>query len=167
MSVINLPVPVAAECNPRGGDARSPRCAEGEGIVDDMQPLIPPGKYLMRYVEHQTLVMFARQPKVVIRLEICSNGFMGTRVERWYNVKALIGKPARYGRFHASRSCDLVREFAGIVDLPRRFDRIPLTKLEGVLLVGEIDTVTTDRKQRPLPKSVHYSVVKTIGRASI
>lgn len=166
MNVVKLPAPACADGDARTRD-QARRCAEGEGIVDEMQPLIPPGTYLMRYVDHRTVLMFGRQPKVVVRLDICTNGFVGTRVERWYNAKALIGKPARYGRFHAGRSSNLVREYAGIFDLPRRFDRIALTKLEGLLLSGVVDTVTTDHQQRPLPKSVHYSVVKTIGRASI
>lgn len=164
MTVVKLPVLPVSEHDPVGLDAR--RCAEGEGVVDDMQPLIPPGTYLMRYVEHQTIRMFSgRQAKVVVRLEVCTNGFVGTKLERWYNVKELIGKPARFGRFRPGRSSDLVREFAGIFDLPPRFDRIPLTKLKGVLLAGDVDTVTMDRNQRALPKSVCYSVVRRIARA--
>jgi hypothetical protein len=165
MNVVNLPVAELVDLDSGGFPSGLRGCGDGEGIIDGVRPLIPPGKYQMRYSEHQTVKLFGRQAKVVVRLKVCTNGYVGVELERWYNAKRLIGKPARYGRFHVGQSCDLVREYAGILDLPRRFDRIPLSKLKDELLVGDVDTVTTDRNQRPLPQSLHYSVVRWLGRA--
>ncbi|UHQ19516.1 hypothetical protein LVB87_15215 [Lysobacter sp. KIS68-7] len=140
----------------------------GEGVVDDMPPLIPPGKYQMRCTGWETRLMFGKQAKVGVHLEVCAYGpFFGTKFTRWYNARELKGRPGRNGKFKAGWSGDLVREYAAIVDMPERSDRIALTRLREVLLIGHVATVTHDRRQRALPPALHYSSVNCLEKAIV
>ena len=54
----------------------------GEGFIEGMRALIPPGAYQVRLIEWHTVNYNGRQPKVVLMLSVCSNGHMGTPLER-------------------------------------------------------------------------------------
>lgn len=147
------------------GPAREP--AEGS-IEGEMPVLIPPGKYQMRCTGWETRMLYGRQPKVVLRLEVCDFGpYFGLKLARWYNAHKLKEPPRRKGKFVAGWSSDLVREYAGIIDEPNRNDRIALSRLRDILLVGHVVTVTRDRCQRRLPAAVQYSVVNYLEKAIV
>ena len=140
----------------------------GEGSIEGMRPLLPPGVYQVRLVDWQTLKYNGRQPKVVLKLAVCSNGFMGILLERWYNAKTLKGRVGRHGGFGAGWSGDLLREYVGITGIsPRRCDRIYLSHLDGLLLLALVETVTVDFRQRPIPPELHYSVVRRLEKANV
>ena len=94
---------------------------------------------------------------------VCTEGeWFGTKLARWYNVKALVGKPRQRGRFKVSWGQDLAREYLPLVSTTLRKDGIALSKLRPLLLEGVIETVTSDRKQRALHPLLHYSVIRQL-----
>lgn len=132
-----------------------------------LPPLIPEGPYHVRLLDWATVNLFGRRPKLVLYLSVCDQGeYFETRLERWYNVKALVGPPRRRGRFKLGRSSDFVREYAGLCDRPFRPDRIALSWLQDKLLLGQVLTVKTDYRQRPLAPCLYYSTVKALSRAN-
>lgn len=135
---------------------------QADGDFVGAQPiLIPPGIYRLRFDDWETVNYFNRQPKVVCRFMVCSEGaWFGTTLARWYNVKALTGKPRPRGRFKVAWGQDLAREYLAMVPTLTRKDGIALSKLKPLLLEGVIETVTSDRKQRALPPVLHYSVIR-------
>ena len=84
------------------------------------------------------------------------------KLVRWYNVKALTGKPRSRGRFKVAWGQDLAREYLPLVSGSPRKDGIALSKLKPLLLDAEIETVTCDRRQRALDPVLHYSVIRSI-----
>jgi len=132
-------------------------------LVGDEPVCIPPGIYLLRFHDWETVNYFNRQPKVVCRFTVCSEGaWFGAKLTRWYNVKALVGKPRRHGRFKVAWGQDLAREYLPLVSVVRRKDGIALSKLKPLLLEGTIETVIADRRQRALHPLLQYSVIRQI-----
>ena len=138
------------------------------GIVDGwMPPLLPEGYYTLRFIDWATRIHLGRSYKLVMRLAICDPGeHFETLIERWYNVRKLVGPARRRGRFKAGWSSDLYREYSLIAGEPQRRDRIALLRLHNRLLGGRVETVTKDRNQRPLHPSQQYSVLRSIEPAA-
>lgn len=138
--------------------------ASAAGDVDGGMPaLVPPGDYRLKFETWSTVMLFGRQPKVVLRFRICDFGpHFELGLARWYNVTKLRGKVGRQGRFSVGWSSDLLRDFAKLVSMPHRVDRINLDALSGLLIVGRVETVVKDRSQGVLPSACHYSVVREI-----
>ena len=121
----------------------------------------------MRLRSWHTVKYLGRSPKVVLRLSICEPGpYFEKVVERWYNAEALIGKPRPSGRFIPGWSSDLFREYVLIAGKPPRRDHVALSNLKKLLLIGSVETVTTDREQRHLDPLLHYSVVRRLSRGT-
>ena len=140
---------------------------DGDGVIEGLRPLVPKGTYQLRLIEWETLMYNGRQPKVVLKLAVCSNGFMGVPLERWYNAKRLIGRVGRHGGFSAAGNGDLVYEFVDITGIsPRRTDRINLSHLGDRLLLGHVDTVVVNYKQQSLPGELRYSIVRRLEKAT-
>ncbi|MBK9669402.1 MAG: hypothetical protein IPO74_05460 [Thermomonas sp.] len=132
-------------------------------LVGDRPVLMPPGTYRVRFDDWDTVNYFNRQPKVVCRFTVCTEGkWFGAKLVRWYNVKALTGKPRSRGRFKVAWGQDLAREYLPLVSGSPRKDGIALSKLKPLLLDAEIETVTCDRRQRALDPVLHYSVIRSI-----
>ena len=132
-------------------------------LVGDEPVCLPPGIYRLRFADWETVNYFYRQPKVVCRFTVCTEGeWFGTKLARWYNVKALVGKPRQRGRFKVSWGQDLAREYLPLVSTTLRKDGIALSKLRPLLLEGVIETVTLDRKQRALHPLLRYSVIRQL-----
>lgn len=135
--------------------------AAAGAFVGEAPALVPAGIYRLRFKSWATVNYFDRQPKVVCHFVICTEGaHFGTKVDRWYNVASLIGKPREKGRFKIKWGQDLAREYLSVVPIVRRKDGVALSRLAGFLLEGEIATVTKDRWQRDLHPAIHYSVLK-------
>lgn len=136
-------------------------------LVGDAPILLPPGVYRLRFDDWETVNYFNRQPKVVCRFTVCTEGdWFGTKLTRWYNVKSLVGRPRSRGRFKVAWGQDLAREFVTLVGTMPRKDGIALSRLKPLLLEGLIETVTTDRKQRPLHPLLRYSVIRHVRLCS-
>ena len=127
-------------------------------------PLLPPGQYQLRFDQWATVVYLGRQHKVVLWFTVLDYGpCFGTVLARWYNVKRLVGPPRRPGRFVAGRSSELLRDYARLLDKSFRDDRIALSNFEPLLLVGGVDTVRQDHRQREIPKALHYSTIRSLA----
>lgn len=131
---------------------------DGDGLVADDYPLVPPGEYLVCYVDHRTLSAF-KQPKVYVTFRVVDGRHTGTKLFRAFRVKALVGKPRRNGRFVIRRTHELYRQFVCVTDANDRPDRIALTRLRNCVLRVSVRTVTQDSRQRDLAPDAHYSVV--------
>ena len=139
-----------------------PKAAEG-----DDSPLIPEGNYEMGYLYHTTWMFMGRQPKVVIYFAIIEPGdHFQVVLPAYYNAIKLIGRRCKYGGFKAAKKSNLVRDFCRVFPtqpLPR-LDRISLTKLESIVVRGEVITVKKDFQQRDIPEVAQYSKVVRIDK---
>lgn len=135
-----------------------------DGAVLDTPPLIPPNTYRVRVIDWATCRMFGRQPKLVLRCEVCDFGkHLGVRLCRYYNVRR-VGRLGRRGNFSVGWSSDLVREYARLVGMPARRDRIALSRYCKLLLLAEVETVEQSARQEPLPACAQYSVIRRFLR---
>ena len=110
-----------------------------------------------------------RQPKIVLQFRISTPGeFFDLVIPGYYNVSKLIGKPRSDGRFKANKKSNLVRDFARVFPdyTFTRFDRMPMSKLFGIVLEANVKTVLHGFDQRKIPESVQYSIVKQLNGRS-
>lgn len=137
---------------------------DGE-LVGDLPALLPPGKYQLALDHWKTSRLFGRAPKLALWFRVVQNGPQFEElVPRYYNVVSLKGKAGRGGRFQAAHGGDLARDYARLLALPARFDRFNLQALKSQIVIGHVDTVTADAKQRALAAASHYSVVRRLER---
>lgn len=146
-----------------GGQMLSVVAASAGEVDGGLPALVPPGEYRLRFETWSTVMLFGRQPKVVLKFRICDLGpHFELGLTRWYNATKLKGKVGRHGRFSVGWSSDLIRDYAKLVCMPNRVDRINLDALRKLLIVGRVETVVKDRSQGALPESCQYSVVRAI-----
>lgn len=138
--------------------------AAGE-LSGDKPALIPPGEYQLRFTHWQTAILWGRSHKVILHCIVCDLGpHFGVKLRRFYNVEKIIGRPCKDGRFKVGWNHDLVREYAQLLPMPHRLDRLNLERLESLLIVGRVETTTTTARQKRLPDALHYSVVRELLR---
>lgn len=112
-------------------------------------------------------MMFGRQGKLALHFAIVDMGdYFGVPLERWYNCR-IKGTTGRNGRFSVGWASDLVREYAALVGMPARNDRIALMRYEPLVLTAEVETVETTRAQEKLPVELHYSVIRKLVAVEI
>ena len=130
-------------------------------------PLIPEGSYEMSYLYHTTWRFMGRQPKVVAYFVIMEPGeYFQVVLPAYYNAIKLIGKCCKNGGFKAAKKSYLVRDYCRVFPtqpLPR-LDRIPLTRLESVIVRGTVVTVGKDFQQQDIPEPARYSRVVRIDK---
>ena len=134
-------------------------------IIDDDLPLVPPGEYCLQFVSYSTWLMFGRNPKLILEFVITdSEIYQGIKLNKYYNVKKLKGKRGRNGSFIASRKSNFMREFFRVCPAypPKRLDRIPMSRLEGITILGNVKTVTKGYNQKDIPESLQYSIIAEI-----
>lgn len=137
-----------------------------DGFVDDsLPPKVEPGLYQVAYVEHRTALMFqGRAPKLIMRFRIVDQGkYYSVELNRYYNVKHLIGKQGRNGGFKATLTGDFAREYYTLFQGKHRPDRIPMSPFKSVLIEAEVATVKHARGQ-DIPEAVQYSRIKRLVR---
>lgn len=136
---------------------------DGEGVIEGLRPHIPPGIYQLAFISHHTMI-FCRGPKVVLRFRVIEQGpHFGVELERFYNVRQLLGKSGKNGRFKVGSSSDLVLEFCRVAyDRITRLDRLPLSAMKNFIIKGVVHTVVKNRNQKTLPDVLQYSVVKEL-----
>lgn len=132
----------------------------GEGAI-----WVPEGLYELAFVGWHTSRMFNRD-KLIIEFRVVTPGkAFEACLRRYYNVE-IIKPSGKYGRFKASRSTDFVREHAALFGLPRRLDRISMSRYEPVIIQGRVRTVTKARGRR-LPEAMRYSIVAELLRVEV
>jgi len=134
-------------------------------IIDDDLPLIPPGEYGFKFIGYSTWLMFGRNPKLIIDFLIVDDEmYSGVTLKKYYNVKKLKGRYGRNGDFTVSRKSNFTRDFFRVCPAypPKRLDRIPMSRFEGIDICGSVKTVTKGHDQKEIPESLHYSVIREI-----
>ncbi|MCH9026680.1 MAG: hypothetical protein IIA05_06130 [Proteobacteria bacterium] len=125
---------------------------------------MPNGEYELRYLYYETAMYFGN-PKVIVHCAIVApDDCASLLVDRFYNVQRLIGPPRKYGNYVASRNCHLVREFRQVIGEASRRDRISFKTLKGKRLMGELEVVTWDYQNNPLPEENQYSRIAKLVR---
>jgi len=82
--------------------------------------------------------------------------YFHTPFARYYHVKT-IGKK---GSFKVGWHSDLVRDYVrALGEMPKRKDRNPITRYQGLYILGRVYIVVKDRKQRDLSEPAQYSVI--------
>lgn len=141
--------------------------AAGE-LTDERPALIPPGEYRLRLTHWQTAILWGRSHKVVLHFTVCDIGpHFGAKISRYYNVEKVVGNPSRNGRFKLRWNHDLVREYAMLLPMPQRLDRLYLERLKSLLIVGRVATTSTNARQKRIPDALQYSVVRELLRIEI
>jgi hypothetical protein len=137
---------------------------DGVGIVDDCPVLVPPGIYVLGYSDYETASYFGRA-RVTVRFGIMEpEQFAGLPLERFYNVKRLIGTPRKYGDFQARARSDLVREYRALTQDQGRLDRISFSRLKGRKIQAEVATVQRDHAGNSVPDADQYSRIARLVR---
>ena len=136
---------------------------EGEIVLDDeILPLIPEGDYSMSYKYHETTAKAFGTPKVFVYFTIVEPGpYFGTHLYRSYRVRGFIGKHGKNGRFKLGKRNELFLVLCRLNERETRLrpDRVSLQALRNAVVRATVRTVKTDYKQRPLPQTLHYSVI--------
>jgi len=135
------------------------------GLVGEQYSLVEPGLYELAFVEHRTLLLFGRQPKLRLDFRIVSLGKgNGATVCRWYNIKSFKGKKGRNGDFQCAPRSDFYKEYCRLFNSLLRRDRIPMTPFGKDIIIGEVGTVKRDHQQESHPEATQYSVIKKLIR---
>jgi len=135
---------------------------DGIGEVVGACVLVPEGKYEVAYLSYETGKFFG-QPKVMVHFSIINHDtYAGTPVDRFYNAMSLIGPPKRFGKYKAACRGDLVREHSRLVGEQKRSDRISFAILKEKCVLAQIDTVTRDYRNQPLPQDEQYSRISKL-----
>ncbi len=134
---------------------------------DQKPPLIKPGEYSLGFVFHETARLY-NQPKLILWFTVLSDGeYHGIKLKRFYNVRSLIGKPGKEGKYKPSGwSSDLIREYANLFGgVPDRLDRFSLKPFNNVIITGKVKTVSQDSRKRRIAECVQYSVIERLIKA--
>ncbi|MBL6749287.1 MAG: hypothetical protein ISP90_02145 [Nevskia sp.] len=125
--------------------------------------LIPPGRYELRFLNHETAVMFMA-PKLVMWFSVVNFGeYFEKIVPRFYNVRRLIGKPGRGGRFMAKAGGEFILDYYSMFKPGTRLDRLSFDPWRSNIIHGNVGTVTVTGRQRALPEPLQYSVIKSFA----
>lgn len=133
--------------------------------LDGSRPaLVEPGEYELRFEHHETLILFGRASKLVLWFTVITPGqyFDCVRLARFYNVKRIIGRPQRNGRFKVGFGSDFLREYARLFPSPTRLDRIPMSEFSRHIVVGRARTVIKGSDQSAIPTLLQYSVLEEL-----
>lgn len=132
-----------------------------DGLIEGTAPpLVPPGMYAGQFLHHETALLFRHAPKVFLHFRLVDMGpHNGKLLWRPYNVRELIGRVGRGGRFKVSRRSDLVRELAAISGQRFRLDRISFDSMRHILVRLRVRVVQRDQRQRQIPEPLRYSIV--------
>lgn len=135
----------------------------------ELAPQIPDGEYCFKLRRHITGIMFG-SPRLVLEFSIIDMGeYHGTVLKKYYNVRKLIGKAGKKGRFLAKPTGDLLIELCTLFPQWKitRLDRVPLDGLYNSIIKGKTRTVTNNNQRKKLPGQLKYSVIeKLIGIAT-
>ena len=133
---------------------------EPEFSIDNPElPLIPDDIYTLGYEGYETYYYFGT-PKVKMDFVVIDGEHQGTKLNRFYNVRKLIGPTGKNGRFKpGGGGSDLVRDWTKLFGKPKRGDRLSLRKFKTVLIKARVSTVTQDSKKNPLPFESRYSCI--------
>lgn len=125
---------------------------EPEVVIDLPPQPVPPGDYYVRYVHHQTVVMFKGQHKVFMVFRIVSGALKDRLITRYYNVERVIGKPRKNGTFKPPMGGAFVHDYVRLFLKPtQRLDRISLDPFRNSILVARVSGVQRNSWGKEIP----------------
>lgn len=133
-------------------------------LADDRPPLLPPGRYTLKCVGHETKLIFKR-PKLYVWFEVMDLGeYFQVRIPRYYGIRHTVPqrKYGKNGRFAVGWKSDFVREYGLLFGEPQRPDRLAMTAFRNVLVYGKVRTVESSHSQKERPDWLKYSVVEEL-----
>lgn len=122
---------------------------------------VPKGQYEATFMTWSTF-QFRTATKIALIFSIVEYGqYFENVVPMFFNVRKHKGKIGERGKFIAPARGDLIKLFYNLKpDHPKiRPDRVPLTKLEGIVYKIATDDVIIDSDQNKLPEQMVYSKV--------
>jgi hypothetical protein len=130
----------------------------------EQQTIVDPGQYQMVFVSSRTALIYQRAAKLALRFRIVDPGpAFGKELERWYNVKRLIGRAGKNGGFQVGPRSDFLREYLTLFPgAGGRLDRMSLAPFRNAIVLGRVETVSQNRKQQPLPEPLRYSIIREL-----
>lgn len=136
----------------------------GYTAIDGERPaLVPPGTYDVSYCGFSTFILFGRAAKLNLQFKIVTMGeHFEKRLQRYYNVSRLIGRPGQNGRFKVGFSSDFLRDYARLFPVPTRLDRIPMSSFEKHIFIAKVRTVEKGSTQEAIPDALRYSVISEL-----
>ena len=142
-------------------DNKSELDIEPEFSIDEEElPLIPEGEYTLGYDYYETGFYFGG-PKIKLAFTVLDEGeHHGTKLHKYYNVRGLIGKAKKYGRFKPPGwNGELIRDWIKLFGKPAKMSRLSLRVFRNVLIKAMVSTVKKDSKKHPLPSESYYSKI--------
>ncbi len=125
-------------------------------------PLLPDGEYEAMYVRHTTREQFGTS-KAVFYFEVMDYGkWHGVQLERFYNVERLTSKRGKNGSFVPALRGSFMIDYCVCFGLPKRRDRISLSKFKGKIFTIKVRAVKRNHVQRKYPECMQYSVIDSI-----
>jgi hypothetical protein len=133
---------------------------EKEILLPDERPLVPDGRYHFKLKSHRTEYMFG-SPRLILLMAILDYGdFHGVTLPRFYNVKQLIGKPGKKGRFKPTNGGDFLIDYYNLITVrDRRLDRLSMKPLYDKIVYAETATVKINNRKTKLPEPMWHSKV--------
>jgi len=129
-------------------------------IIGREWPLLPEDIFQVSYLKHEFENAFG-EPRLFIHFKILDMGEHFEKIlYRAYRLKSLKNPGRKNSAFTVGKGSDLVRELALVTN--RRPDRLLPTDFEGMILKAKVETVKKDYKQRIIPESLRYSVIREI-----
>jgi hypothetical protein len=122
--------------------------------------VIPDDQYEVRFLHHETSNRaFGGANKVYLHFSVVEPGsYFGTHLIGCYNVRNLLSKPKKNGKFALGKRSKLLLELLRLhPDVS--IDAISLKPLTRLTIMVRTRTVTKDYQQRALPLQLHYSVI--------
>ena len=133
--------------------------------VNEELPLLAPGEYELMFIGHVTGVKFVSKLSVQMDFKVLTPGRgFDCVLSGYYNAVQLGKKRGKNGSFKVGTKSDLFREFHAVIPGKHRSDRLPMSRLNHIVIVGEVATVTHDRRQQPLTENCQYSKVARMLR---
>jgi hypothetical protein len=137
-------------------------------ILGEQPPLVAPGDYQVAFVDWWTGFLFFKAPKLGLTFQIVTPGsYFGAKVTRWYNVRKLIGRYGKRGRFQVGRRSEFLADYARFIGMPSRTDRVSVTHFASLILLAKIETVTVNHKQKQIADPLRYSVIRELIRVEV
>ena len=119
-----------------------------------------PGEYKLAFRKKRLVRRFNRG---VLELTFAVMDFgesFEQQLTRYYNVQLSREKRA----FTARPGSMFVRDYCQVFGKRPRFDRNPVGDYRDCMVIGYVDTTTTDYEQKKLPDAMQYSVIQELKR---
>lgn len=134
-------------------------CEASASVVGGFAPLLPDGDYIATVINTEVFVMFVKAWKLVLTFKIGDGPHMGTKLQRYYNVKP--GGRGKNG-FKVGRHSQYLRDYVTLFGLPSRADRMSLSVWKQHVFTITTSTVKSDSAGQKLPPALHYSKVSEV-----